>query len=82
MTYRPEQVDSVFLREESGEESVGKKVAGNFGYRTDSLNNHQDYSANQPGIQITGAFFLYGLFTISTHRKRSPLCRPFCTVIQ
>lgn len=47
MTYRPEQVDSVFLWGESGEESVGKKVAGNFGYRTDSLNNLDDYSAQQ-----------------------------------
>ena len=46
-TARQGQVDSVFLWGESGEESVGKKAAGNFGYRTDSLNNLDDYSANQ-----------------------------------
>ena len=80
-----------FLWVETVLESVEKKCTSNSDLvscykheiqRAAEWNNHQDYSANQPGIQITGAFFLYGLFTISTHRKRSPLCRPFCTFIQ
>ena len=49
-----------FFMLESGEESVGKKAAGNLDLvscfiheiqRTAEPNNHQDYSANQSGIQ-------------------------------
>ena len=67
----------------NGEESVEKKCTSNLDtglirgiiLMIIPLSSPLDFvlvARNQ--IRITGAFFLYGLFTISTHRKRSPLC--------
>ena len=77
-----------FFMLESGEESVGKKAAGNLDLvscfiheiqRTAEPNNHQDYSANQSGIQnYRLPFYLRTLRRFLLIKNRIYLFRPVC----